>query len=178
MHTLNQANPRFGLHHSTQSPRRAVIQSKLGLRATPSQLLAPNCPQRAARRCVRPSMAMAASGSNRVDVPLSELRELCTKSLKTLGYPADEVKVLLEVCSIAAAPHALIARHPMQVDWWMELAGSCHVHDCMPHAQSRCFAAQLPCMGSVYHMHVCAGDSHATAAAPSSPGLAALGSPL
>ena len=128
MHTLNNANPRFGLHHSTQSPRRAVIQSRLGLLATPSQLLAPNCSQRAARRCVRPSMAMAAAGSNRVDVPLSELRELCTKSLKTLGYPADEVKVLLEVCGHTACD----CRSPHAGGGKRELAGSCHVHDCMP----------------------------------------------
>jgi len=35
--------------------------------------------------------------SSRVEVPLSELRELCTKSLKSLGYQPDEVEVLLEV---------------------------------------------------------------------------------
>ena len=148
MHTLNHANPRFGLHHSTH--RRAVIQSRLGLAAT-SHLLTPNCSQRTARRCVRPSMAMAAAGSNRVDVPLSELRELCTKSLKTLGYPADEVTVLLEVCSRTSCVDC-----PPPPCRWRELAGSCHVHVYMPHAQSRCFAAQLPCMGSVWHSHVCA----------------------
>lgn len=36
-------------------------------------------------------------GDSRASVSLSELRELCTKSLKVLGYPDDEVKVLLEV---------------------------------------------------------------------------------
>lgn len=30
-------------------------------------------------------------------VAVSELKDLCTKSLKTLGYTDDEVKVLLEV---------------------------------------------------------------------------------
>lgn len=39
----------------------------------------------------------AAAADNTVYIPLSELRELCTKSLSTLGYSNNEIAVLLEV---------------------------------------------------------------------------------
>ena len=41
---------------------------------------------------------MSATAPNaKVEIPLTELKDLCSKSLKTLGYQNDEVKVLLEV---------------------------------------------------------------------------------
>jgi hypothetical protein len=46
--------------------------------------------------------AAAAAEDNAVYIPISELRELCTKSLSTLGYSSDETAVLLDV-SISAA---------------------------------------------------------------------------
>jgi hypothetical protein len=51
--------------------------------------------------------AAAAAEDNTVYIPISELRELCTKSLSTLGYSRDETAVLLDV-SIAAAGHTLL----------------------------------------------------------------------
>jgi hypothetical protein len=46
--------------------------------------------------------AAAAAEDNTVYIPISELRELCTKSLSTLGYSSDETAVLLDVSGAAA----------------------------------------------------------------------------
>jgi hypothetical protein len=47
--------------------------------------------------------AAAAVEDNTVYIPISELRELCTKSLSTLGYSSEETAVLLDVSITAAA---------------------------------------------------------------------------
>jgi hypothetical protein len=54
--------------------------------------------------------------ANMVFVALSELRELCTKSLSTLGYSPQEVSVLLEVSR----------------DHHVQLCMKQHVHDATP----------------------------------------------
>jgi hypothetical protein len=42
-------------------------------------------------------VAAAASADGRINVPIPELRKLCSKSLKVIGYSPDEITVLLEV---------------------------------------------------------------------------------
>lgn len=82
--------------HAKSSPCLATRSAGSPIQRT-AFLNGPSAARSPAGRGVRRVMASASAGGESVHVSLSELRELCTKALKVVGYTSDEVKVLLEV---------------------------------------------------------------------------------